>query len=337
MALWTDIIDPATLTGYARASQEDYQRTRGSLSDYLPNQTVNDIVVRVQATENGLVEAAKFRAYDAELEPGARQGGSRKIVELPALGQYNPVSEYDQLRLRNASDEEMLNAIQKTTDQVVKATEDRMEHMRGIVLATGKATIDQDNFKTDDDFGRDADMSATAATLWNASGATVLDDLIAYTQLYIDKNGEAPGSIVVSSKVLRAIAQAGEFKTQLLNGASRPASAADVQSVLDGYQLPAIRTYDRKVRINGKAVPVLPDTNVFMLPAAGQSELGASYWGRTLTSTDLNWGLAGAEQAGVVAGVYRNEKPPVIAEVFADAIGLPILANANLAFTAKVL
>lgn len=337
MALWTDIIDPATLTGYARESRDEYERSRGSLVDYLPNQTINDIVARVTTTENGLVETAKFRAYDAEIEPGARVGGSRKVIELPALGQYLPVSEYDQLRLRNATDQEMLNQIQKTTDQVVKAIEDKFEYMRGVVIDTGKATIDQDNFKTDDDFGRDEELAPTAANKWTEAEATILDDLMAYVELYIDKNGEAPGSIVTSNKVLRALAKADEFKTQLLNGGSRPASLSDVQGVFDGYGLPSIRTYDRQVRVNGVSVRVLPEDKLYLLPAAGQSELGGSYWGRTLTSTDLSWGLAGEDQAGIVTGVYRNEKPPVIAEVFGDAIGLPILANANLSLAATVL
>jgi hypothetical protein len=32
MALWTDVIDPATLTGYARASLEDYEARKGTLA-----------------------------------------------------------------------------------------------------------------------------------------------------------------------------------------------------------------------------------------------------------------------------------------------------------------
>ncbi len=43
------------------------------------------------------------------------------------------------------------------------------------------------------------------------------------------------------------------------------------------------------------------------------------------------------EQPGLVTGVWRNPKPPMIAEVIADAIALPVLANANLSLAAKVL
>ena len=38
-----------------------------------------------------------------------------------------------------------------------------------------------------------------------------------------------------------------------------------------------------------------------------------------------------------MVGVYRGEKPPMIAEVVGDAIALPVLANANLSLAMKVL
>ena len=44
--LWTDIIDPADLTGYARESLADYERRQGSLAVFLPNREVADIVAR---------------------------------------------------------------------------------------------------------------------------------------------------------------------------------------------------------------------------------------------------------------------------------------------------
>ncbi|MGH3356596.1 MAG: major capsid protein, partial [Nocardioidaceae bacterium] len=163
MTLWTDIIDPATLTGYARAALEDYEQRRGTLARWLPNRDVPDINVRFVKGSTGLVDVAKFRAYDAEPEIGARKGGQRITLELPALGQDIPVSEYDRLRAAGGqpSDAAVLGYIQTTTRQVVQAVADAAERMRGIVLSTGKATIDQDNFKSDDDFGRPAGHTVT--------------------------------------------------------------------------------------------------------------------------------------------------------------------------------
>ena len=67
------------------------------------------------------------------------------------------------------------------------------------------------------------------------------------------------------------------------------------------------------------------------------TQLGASFWGQTLTSTEPDWGIDDVEQPGIVAGTYRNEKPPMIAEVISDAIGMPVLANADLSLKATVL
>lgn len=335
--LWTDIIDPATLTGYARSSFAEYEASKGTLADFLPNVVVNDVVVRGTQGDNGLVEAATFRAFDAELDFGAREGGKRFTIELPALGQQIAISEYQQLRTRNASDEQMLTSILSTTEQVVRAVVDRMEYMRGQVLATGKATINQDNYKTDDDFGRDADMAVTAGNLWNAGSSDPLTDLLGYVEKYTEKNGEAPGTLVVSRKVWGALARHDVFKHTLTGGGSRIATTAEVQGLLDGYGIPEVKIYDRKVRVNGVATNVLPDTNLFLLPAAGQSPLGASFWGETLSSQEPGWNIAGEDRAGIVTAAYKNQEVPMIGKVVADAIGLPILANANYAFTAKVL
>lgn len=339
MALWTDVIDPATLTGYARASLEDYEQSRGTLAQFLPNRTVADTVVRFIAGRGGLVQEAKFRAYDAEPEIGKAQGGKRVTLELPALGQNIPVSEYQQLRTRNASDDAILQAVLGTTRQVVQAVADRVERLRGTVLNTGKATIDQDNFKSDDSFGRSASHDVVAPTLWTDPDADRLGFLESLTDLYVADNGVQPGALVVSTRVYRALASGSQFQTQLLNGGSRPATSADVDAIVAGAGLPQIVKYDRRTS-SGK---VLDDSKLLMLPAPvgvddfGGTELGGTWWGQTLTSTDPNFGIEDATQPGIVAGVWRNETPPMIAQVISDAIALPVLANADLSISAKVL
>src|SRR4051812_37544312 len=136
MALWTDIIDPAELTRYVRRSLADYEASRGTLARWLPNKEVADIVVRFVAGSTGLVDVANFRAYDAPPEIGKGPTGKRVTLELPAVGQEIPVSEYNQLRLRgpNVSDDAALLAITRTADIVARATSDAIERLRGIVL-----------------------------------------------------------------------------------------------------------------------------------------------------------------------------------------------------------
>ena len=339
MALWTDIIDPASLTGYVRAALDESQK--GSLARWLPNTVKNDNVFRFYESESGLVDIAKFRAYDAEIEVGKRKGGKRKSIELPALGQNIPVSEYDQLRARgNVTDELALAEIKKVGLQVVTAVSEAMELMRGIVLATGKATIDQDNYQSDDNFGRPVEHTFSAATLWSSSTDNALQDLEIAADLYRDATGEEPGAFVMGSKEIRALQAAKQFQTALINGASRPASIADINGVLDAQGLPVIERYDRRVSVDGTVQRVIPEGVILVLPApgaeTGEAKLGTSVWGRTLSADEPSWGIEDSDKPGIVAGVYRGEKPPFITEVLSDAIGLPVLQNGKYSVAMKV-
>lgn len=344
MALWTDIIDPASLTGYARAALADYEARRGNLAQWLPNRDVADIVVRFVQGQTGLQDVANFRAYDAEIEIGKRPSGKRVTLELPAVGQNLPVSEYEQLRARggNISDAAALVTIQNVTRMAVQAVSDRMELLRGTVLNTGKATT-TGNFVMNDDFGRPAGHTVTAGALWSVVTTDILGDLQTWSDLYEDTNGEAPGAIVMSTRVLRAMSNADQFQTQLLNGGARNATEQQVRDTVTASGLPTIYLYNRRVSVAGVTTKALPDDRVLLLPAPVATDdwmgtqLGATFWGRTLSSLEAGWGIAEADQPGVVAGVYRNEKPPMGIEVLSDAIGMPVLANAALSFAADVL
>lgn len=338
MALITELITPAELTGYARESLSAYEARKGSLSRWLPNRMVEDIVVRFVTGQNGLVDEAKFRAYGAAPETGRYQPGKRVILELPALGQNVPLDEYTKLRARNASDDAVIRHLTNQTDVAVRAVADAIERLRGVVLTTGKATIEQANFKSEDDFGRDVDMSPTAATLWTAAGAKVLDDLNAWADKYADVNGEKPGVILLSKRVARLITRASEFQLKLADGASRAAGLADVNDILAGQDLPPIEIFDRRT----KAGRVIPDDRVFLLPTAvgpdawEDTELGGTFWGLTESATKEAWDIAESDQPGIVVAGFEGEKPGEPTEVISDAIGLPVLANANLSMVAKV-
>lgn len=333
MALWTDVIEPAELTGYMRASLEDYEQTRGSLSQWLPNVPVPDISVRFWKGDSGLVDEARFRSYDAEIEVGGGAKEERVTIDLPAVGLKNPVSEYRQLKLRNSPEEVMRNSILSEADRIVHGVADRLERTRGVVLSTGKATVSQSNFKISDDFGRDAALTLTAPALWSVAGTDALGQLDAWRQLFVDKNGEEPGAILMSRRALSALSRLDQFKPVLSGAGQRPATPEDVRVILSAYGLPDVTVYDRRT----KSGPVLSDDTVLMLPAVGESQLGATFWGETLSAAEESYGIPVEDAPGLVAAVVRGDEPPHIAEVLCDAIALPVLANANLSLAAKVL
>lgn len=345
MTLWTDIIDPADLTGYTRAYLEDYEATQGSLAQFLPNRFVSDISVRFIRGGQGLQPVADFRAYDAAPKLGKLDEGQRVTIDLPALGQIIPVSEYNQLRAQggaaNISDALALETVQKAARAVARAVVGRIEHLRGVVIDTGKATVP--GFM-DDNFGRAGASAFTAAALISVAAT----DLLGMAQDWIDgysdrNNGDEPGAVVVSPKGLRNMAKLDQFATGLVGGGSRPATAADARATWEAAGLPQIVVYNRKVNLAGTTSRVLDEDKFYFLPAPVDpnseegSPLGATHWGRTLTSTDPAFGIGDTEQPGLVVGAFRNERPPMIAELVSDAIALPTLANPDLAMAVEVL
>lgn len=335
--LWTDVITPAELTGYARAEQDLIEQQ--SLARYLPNRFVADIVAEFVAGAAGLIDEARYRAYDAEPEVGGGDEGESVLVKLPAISQTIPVSEYNQLRLRNASDEALRAAIERTMRRVVRAIADRSERTRGIVLSSGKATVTQKNYRFDDDFGRDASLTSTAAALWSTPGADRLGHLKAMHDQYVTINGVNAGRMLMSQAAFNALAGGDQFAINLVGGGSRPSGNAEVQQIVTGAGLPEIEIYNRRT----KTGPVLPADSVLFVPAPvdpsdwESSELGATFWGQTLTSMDPLYELDPGEEPGIVVGAYRGQKVPMIAEVTGDSISLPVAANANLTASLKVL
>ena len=326
--LWTDIFEPQVLTGYIRDYLADYEDQRGSLASFLPNENVYDINVRFNVGADELVEEARWRAFDAEPEIADRAPGRRVSLELAALGQKLLASEYSQLRARNAPDEAVRNVLLGTTEQVARATADTVDRLRGTVLATGRATVEQGNFYLDDDFGRDESLTVQASTPWEDADHDVLSELAQLNERYAEFNGQGASIALMSSRALNALTRHGQFAHLQANGASRPATRTEVVAQLEGQGLPAPQIYDRRTR-SGR---ILPEDTVVFLPAAGgapDQRAGTTFWGQTVTSTDAAFGIAPGEEPGIVVGAYRNPTPPMRAEIISDAIALPVLTNPN--------
>jgi len=79
-----------------------------------------------------------------------------------------------------------------------------------------------------------------------------------------------------------------------------------------------------------------------MLPAPGAPNageagpLGATYWGRTLASSEPEWEIEEEDQAGIICGVFTAQGVPPIKFVVGDSISLPVALNANRSLAAKI-
>lgn len=347
MALWTDIVDPSTLTGFVRADVADYEANTPTLARFLPNDVEDDIYVRYTSGGSGLLDAASFRSYDTENVIQSGPPRVRQSLELPPLGSKESVSEYDQLRQQGRdSDESVLNVIEKVAIRRARATADRLELARGVALNLGAVAISENGVVTTADFGRSGSHSVTATIPWSTYATSVpLTDLTAWCQVYRDDTGQDPGAILLSSAAITAMQRSAEVKA-LLTGVASPnlVSIDNVNAALSSYNLPPIVRYDRNVRVAGTNQRVIPANRAILLPApvdpqdAEGTQLGRTVWGRTLESMEPEYDIPLGDQPGLVVGAYRNtEGVPHRVWVEASAIGFPVLANPDLSFAATVL
>lgn len=348
--MWTDLITPVELTGYARARLEDYERQiNGSLARWLPNQTIPDIVARFEVGATGLQPVAEFISYDTETPFASLPGAQRVVFELPKLGLKMRVSEYEQLRARgNLSQVVLRSSIQRITERLVDAISDRLEYERGYAIENAKLLIDDETgFKQSGDWGRDPSHEVAAddgpGAFWDdETNADPIENLITWQEQYIATNGFGPGSILTSTRVFTALQRTDELRnlSATLVGAPSIVTREAVNSVLASHGLPALTVYDRQVNFKGTVTKVLSPEMLFFMPSPGGTvggvNLGATYWGETLESGEPEYSIQPLDRPGIVVGSWKS-RDPIGVFVQTAAIGMAVLGDANLSLRAQVL
>ena len=351
--LWTQLITPADLTGYARAEQEVVERRWGTLTRYLPNEFVPDIQARFEVGKAGLLPVAPFRSFDTETPLGKLQGRQRVIIELPPIGEKLRVSEYDQLRMRgNTAETAILNSVLEITRQIVRDVNNRLEVARGQALEYAVLDVNENGFIASADWERDPGMevTATGTGMWaDPDDATPLADLLTWMQHYEEVNDEPPGSLLTTRNVVLNMARTAEMRNLYATLVGRPSqiNRSALNAVLADNDLPPIDIYERHaVFDNGDGQgeirrPILSPNKLFLLPAAagedsGTNGLGATYWGQTLEADEPEYGLQPEEQPGIVAATWKT-RDPIGVWVHCNAIGLAVLGDANRSMVATVL
>lgn len=340
MKLITDYATPYELSVVARESAVERERVENKLATFLPTETVDGISVTLVSGEDGRVEVAEYRAFDAETSFGhAEGGGRRQIVELAPLGQQARVSEYDRLIQRNSqTPERVKQVLGKRAVNLGRAVADRLELARGEVLTSGALSINENGFQAEVDFGRDETMTVNATAAWSDPEVDVIEDINTWVDAYVGLNGETPQYIVASRQIINAIKKSEAFGKVVndVNAAyMRRVTTADVQQFLQDEGLPTLVEYNRKVMKNGVAVDVIdPDTLVFVPNT--QSGAGTTAMGTTLESLSARYGMVPGEEAGIVVGAYESDNPMGL-YLNSAAIGLPVLHEANRFMAATVL
>lgn len=338
MFLNTDYITPAELTGYAREALRDLEINRLTLSRFLPSVQVDDLIYRFNRGGGSLLEAAPYRAYDAEASIAGREGITRVTGELPPISRKMRLGEYDRLRMRHAPNSEILDGLMSDAETITRQIATRVEKARADALVTGEVTINENGVQATVDFGRTSSHEVTAGTAWSTTAtADPLADMLTWRDTYVDTNGEDPGVILTSRKVLGYLLRNDKIRTLAATVAGSPQIVTEsaLGQVLQVHGLPPITTYDAKYKSGGVATRFIADDKFLFLPSDA-SELGGTFWGTTVEALDGGYSLESGEQAGIVSGVYRVEESPAL-WTKAAAIVLPVLANPDLTFVADVI
>lgn len=344
MLLNADYIEPVELTGYVREAQANLPDNQFSLARWLPNRPIDDLEYRFTRGGEGLIEAATFRAYDAESPIGHRPGLTRVSGELPPISRKIRLGEYDRLRQRSAAADAIRDAILSDAERMTRAVSARMELARGDALVNGSVTINENGVIATVTYGRTGSHQVAPGVLWSTiATATPLADLLSWQQTYITTNGVGPGAMVMSSTVLGYLLRNAEIRTLVGSTLGVPSrvSQAALRGILDDHGLPPWYIVDEQINVNGVATRPIPIDMFLYLPAPVDpdsfdgTDLGAVLWGTTAESLDPRYGLEGGERPGIVAGAYATEDPIAI-WTKAAGIGLPMLANPDLSFRADV-
>lgn len=340
MLLTTDYIDPADLTGYVRAALADFQTNRFTLSQFLPNRVVDDLEYRFDAGQQGLADAASYRAYDTEAEIAGRPGIKRVTGELPPISRKIRSGEFDQLRFRQlVGSEQQVLGLESDAVRMTRSVAARIELARGDALVNGSVTISENGVVGTIDFDRPSEAVVTVSNAWDTDNGDPLGDLEAAILAYNVLNGEDPGAIQLSRKIVAALARNDNLRKAAGNVIGEPTiiSQATMQNMFQAFGLPPFQTYDAQVSVDGAAQRVIPDDVVLLLPAPVASDdfegtqLGATFWGTTAESLSPNYGIELTEAPGIVAGVYTTDDPVALWTKVA-AIAVPVVANPGLAW-----
>lgn len=343
--IWHDAVTPRELTLAIRDFAKEFldkERADGHLTSFLPEIQVPTRSVSLSAVTPSRQGMAFNRAIDAETTRGTTQAARKMAFDLPNLSHAVAISE-DQILAAHLGESVMAeNYILDAAMAVYKAVDATLEWQRGRALTTGKTPlIFPGDTIIEDDWNRDARMSTTATQLWSDPNAPVLDHLRGFVEAYRLVNLTVPGAIVVSQKILNYLVRNNQVFKQLYGTLAGQVSGTvigqeAVNAALKGIGLPPITVYERIVRNpEGVDVRVLDEDRIYLLPAEGSTDMGATFWGPTASAVKLGW--TPTQGAGIFTGVRTNDTIPYVTEVVADALAMPALYNPNLAFVAKVL
>lgn len=324
------------LTGVARGAA-DAVEAQDALTPYLPSAESLTLDFNLDADELKLPRAASFRSYDATAPYGAEKSVGTRKGSLPASSIKYRLGEWDQLKLRGASDDGLGVALERKSRIGGQSVAVRSILARGQAIDTGKVTLEGENGLTVEiDFGRPSANTVTAGTVWSTTSADAIADIDSWQTVFRTANGGIADGVITSSAVLAALAKnTGFIAAATGNGDSglTRISRADVLSVLADYGLNDIVVYDKQYEdTTGVTRRVISEDKFLLVPSRNSSlvgetgPLGQTLWGVTSEALNGTYGVGGGEEAGIFSAAFHDPDPEG-EDVLVSSIFLPVLST----------
>lgn len=351
-----DLVDPAELTGYVRAFDNEVLKNKFTLDQILPNRNVEDIEFRVKTGALADVDAAEYRAFDTQPAMAGRPGITRKRGELPPVSRQIPLTEEQTLRLRaleRGTNDPIVTAIFDDSERMIRAVQARIELARGDALVDGIVTIAENDMFVTIDYGMPASHKVTAPIAWtvaNKATAKPITDLLGWIDTYVDTVGSPPRGMMMSRRRLAGLLVNAEVLAFAAAGGTTPQriNLATLSDIFSDQGIPPITApigadplnsgpfFDETVKVAGVQTRVIGDQYLIFLPP-GDEKMGETFYGLTAEATRLiekNL-IVASDAPGIVALALQNDNP-VQTFTLATAIALPVIPNSELMFTANV-
>jgi len=123
----------------------------------------------------------------------------------------------------------------------------RIEWMRWQALGEGALTYSKDGIMLGVDFGVPAGNKKIAAVKWDDANPTILLELEAWNQLYVDTNGVPADDFVAGIAVIRTIMNDPGVRAAILGSATQLLTLEELNAFLVGRQMAPVRAFDTVV------------------------------------------------------------------------------------------
>ena len=283
---------------------------------------------------------ASFIGYGAEPPVMDRDAVASKFGTLAAFGlQYiATVEELMAIQQARTTGEKaaMIDKLVKKAVDIVEGIQDFADVLRAQALTTGVLNYTKGDVKINFDYQIPGEhkIARTGTSAWNNADADILGDLIEWSELYSkSNNGKSADVILMPQEVFALLTKNKSIISEArpgIGGVTRIA-AAEVNSVLEGFALPAIQVVKTR-STNVRNVYTGQDEDVEFFPAGRvvflADGVGNFYYGPNPESKNFEPGL-------VVRAVDEDRPRRSIIEGY--AAGFPIIEVPSLILHADVL